>query len=328
MGVTAAGGIQTQQAATQDALRLLGRAGGTGTYIGTITPTTLSASRTYTMPDASIVVSGSASALTAGRLPGVTTEGLLADTDISVGLADGVISRAGEIRLSATGANIITVYTNGSERARFLSGGALLIGTTAAVGSELFRNNGSTVLGDITIGQADGIISRSTAGCSFAQILTAYSPDSISFKISRTASGTNTNTTMQVLQTAGSWFFGGTSANSFAWKWNSSDISTAPHMVLTNAGALSTLVSVAAPLGDFNQASSTGAAAPVKLTQADVDQPFLRFVGTAAASTIDRSIVKAADASAVIAGYVKIFVEDLGDQMTDQSYYIPVYTLS
>lgn len=75
-----ASGITTDQASTQDAMRLLGRAGGTSSYIGTLTPTTLSASRTYTFPDAAIVVSGSASALTSGRVPFVTTGGLLTDS--------------------------------------------------------------------------------------------------------------------------------------------------------------------------------------------------------------------------------------------------------
>jgi hypothetical protein len=43
---TSATGVKTLQAATQDAIALLGRAGGTGSYTGTITPLTLSANRT------------------------------------------------------------------------------------------------------------------------------------------------------------------------------------------------------------------------------------------------------------------------------------------
>lgn len=50
-------GTQTvQAAATQDAVAIAGRAGGTGSYVATITPTTLTASRTITLPDASITV--------------------------------------------------------------------------------------------------------------------------------------------------------------------------------------------------------------------------------------------------------------------------------
>lgn len=49
---TSASGIRTIQAATQDGVQLLGRAGGTGSYLVTLTPTTLTASRTVTLPDA------------------------------------------------------------------------------------------------------------------------------------------------------------------------------------------------------------------------------------------------------------------------------------
>lgn len=53
----------------------LGASGTRGTFAGTFT-----ANRTFTLPDASIVVSGSASALTSGRIPFVTTGGLLTDS--------------------------------------------------------------------------------------------------------------------------------------------------------------------------------------------------------------------------------------------------------
>jgi hypothetical protein len=49
-------------AATQDAVIIQGRAGGTGSFSATITPTTLSANRTITLPDATgtVVLSGGA----------------------------------------------------------------------------------------------------------------------------------------------------------------------------------------------------------------------------------------------------------------------------
>jgi len=52
------GTIQAAAAATQDAVRLAGRAGGTGTFAVTLTPTTLAASRTLTLPDATTTVVG------------------------------------------------------------------------------------------------------------------------------------------------------------------------------------------------------------------------------------------------------------------------------
>jgi hypothetical protein len=52
------GVIEAQAAATQDAVRLQGRAGGTSSYAVTLTPTTLTASRTITLPDATTTVVG------------------------------------------------------------------------------------------------------------------------------------------------------------------------------------------------------------------------------------------------------------------------------
>jgi hypothetical protein len=46
-------GVTTRQTATQDGVALVGRAGGTSSFTATITPTTLTASRTLTVPDAS-----------------------------------------------------------------------------------------------------------------------------------------------------------------------------------------------------------------------------------------------------------------------------------
>ena len=50
------GTIQAAAAATQDAVRLAGRAGGTSSFAVTLTPTTLTANRTITLPDGDIVL--------------------------------------------------------------------------------------------------------------------------------------------------------------------------------------------------------------------------------------------------------------------------------
>jgi hypothetical protein len=52
------GSARVQAAATQDAVILAGRAGGTSSYAVTVTPTTLTANRTLTLPDASTTVVG------------------------------------------------------------------------------------------------------------------------------------------------------------------------------------------------------------------------------------------------------------------------------
>lgn len=80
---------------------------------------------------------------------------------------------------------------------------------------------------------------------------------------------------------------------------------------------------------DVNQPSTTAAIPVLKLTQADVSEEFIRLVGTSANGVLTQSIVEAADVGvATIAGYVKVYVQDDGNQLTDQSYFMPVYTLA
>jgi len=52
----AASAVRSEAASTQDAVVLAGRAGGTSSYAVSLTPTTLSASRTMTLPDADTTV--------------------------------------------------------------------------------------------------------------------------------------------------------------------------------------------------------------------------------------------------------------------------------
>lgn len=52
----AASAIRSEAASTQDAIVIAGRAGGTSSYASTITPATLSANRTVTLPDATFTV--------------------------------------------------------------------------------------------------------------------------------------------------------------------------------------------------------------------------------------------------------------------------------
>ena len=76
--------------------------------------------------------------------------------------------------------------------------------------------------------------------------------------------------------------------------------------------------------------SSTIAAQPVLyLDQADVSEPFIKYVGTAAAATLTQSIVAEADVTtATRQGFVKIEIEDIGNQVTDQAYFVPFYALA
>lgn len=79
----------------------------------------------------------------------------------------------------------------------------------------------------------------------------------------------------------------------------------------------------------FTQGDSAAAIPVQVLEQLDVDEPFLKLIGTAASADLTRSIVKAGDVStATLQGYVKVEVRDDGNQITDQDYFIPIYTLA
>jgi len=80
------------------------------------------------------------SALTSGRVPYATTSGELTDaanltfngtTLTAGGLSSPTLTNAGTLALSATGANVVTASTNGSERMRIDSSGNVGIGTSA-----------------------------------------------------------------------------------------------------------------------------------------------------------------------------------------------------
>jgi len=84
-----------------------------------------------------------------------------------------------------------------------------------------------------------------------------------------------------------------------------------------------------ATLLDVQQTSTTAALPVVSITQDDTDEPFMKFIGTAAAADLTRNIVNVADVTtATLAGYVKIEIDDKGNQITDQDYFQPVYTLA
>lgn len=80
----------------------------------------------------------------------------------------------------------------------------------------------------------------------------------------------------------------------------------------------------------YGTASTTGALPVITLDQADVDEPFFKVIGDAASATITNNIVAAGDTGGgtSVAGYLKIEVQDDGNQVADGDYYIPFYTLA
>lgn len=78
-----------------------------------------------------------------------------------------------------------------------------------------------------------------------------------------------------------------------------------------------------------DQAATDGAKPVILLDQADVSEEFMRFVGTAASATLTNSIVDDDDVTtATLQAWLKIYVQDDGNQISDQAYFIPIYTLA
>ncbi|MBT7096797.1 hypothetical protein HN937_05435, partial [Candidatus Poribacteria bacterium] len=78
----------------------------------------------------------------------------------------------------------------------------------------------------------------------------------------------------------------------------------------------------------IDQASTTGAKPALYLDQADTSEEFIRYRGSAANLDLTTSIVEeAAVTTATRAGFVRVYVQDDGNQITDQAYYMPIYTL-
>ncbi len=101
-------------------------------------------------------------------------------------------------------------------------------------------------------------------------------------------------------------------------------------MRITSSGTIG-IGNVANPLAKVHMDQSGAAAAiPVLLLdQGDVDEPFTKYIGAAAAATLTQSIVAEADVTtATRQGFVKIEIEDIGNQVTDQDYFAPFYTLA
>lgn len=92
------------------------------------------------------------------------------------------------------------------------------------------------------------------------------------------------------------------------------------------------IINLKATLGAHIQAVNEDASSgkPVfYIYQSDVDEPFVKFSGWAAAADLTRSIVDEGDqAGQTLEGWLKVEVLDYGNQIADQDYFVPIYTLN
>jgi len=90
-------------------------------------------------------------------------------------------------------------------------------------------------------------------------------------------------------------------------------------------------IPTAVPLAKLHidQSATDGAKPVITVDQADISEEFIKFIGSAASGVLTQSIVDEGDqGSATLAGWLKIYVEDVGNQVIDGAYHIPFYTLS
>jgi hypothetical protein len=151
----AASAIRSEAASTQDAVVLAGRAGGTGSFAVTLTPTTLAANRTLTLPDNSGTVLTTGAAVTVAQggtgLTSLTAYGLLAAGTTGTGNLQQVsgTGTSGQV-LTSNGASALPTWQTASTPAK--ASGAIIVNTTTI--SENYTipsgSNGFTV-GPVTV---------------------------------------------------------------------------------------------------------------------------------------------------------------------------------
>ena len=189
-----AGGQTIRAAAGQDGLLLQGRAGGSAGYAVTLIPTTLSASRTLTLPNVSgtVITTGDTGTVTSAMLVGS-----IADSKLST------ITTAGKVSGSAITSGDIS--TSGS----FSTSGAISTTSTLAVGQASAAANVDLDLAG-TYAQTIVSMGANAIDCSTGNYFTKTISGNTTFTVSNVPASRSYAFTLELNHTAGTvtWFSG------------------------------------------------------------------------------------------------------------------------
>jgi len=90
-------------------------------------------------------------------------------------------------------------------------------------------------------------------------------------------------------------------------------------------------ISITTPTGKLhlNQNSATAAIPTLHLEQDDVSEEAVRVTGQAGAGVLTQTLVAGADVTtATKAAFIRVNIQDEGNQITDGNYYVQVYTIA
>jgi hypothetical protein len=208
--------------------------------------------------------------------------------------------------LGTTDANDLQIITNNSNRIRILSGGAVLLGATAQVGTETLRQTGGTTLVDFTsttalqVTQTGGSTPALVVDTTNTRVGIAATPGAFNLDVTGTSRISTSLQTPQVQAASGvTLSLGGNASNQFALSGSTTggnasaltqpvSTSGSPTAVLVTGGAHTTLAaSTEASDVNWNLARtvqfSTGAIATQRAVR--IQAPTYAFVGSSTITT-------------------------------------------
>jgi len=270
------GSVRTEAASTQDAVILAGRAGGTSSYGVTITPATLSASRTFTLPDATTTAAGLAVSQT---FTGVQT--FTPDARSSGAASYFTLTTPADTNQTASTEAIGANFTAGT---RTWAGGTLTLQRERVFAAPTYAFAGASTL--TTAVNVD--IANPVAGTN-ATITNAWALRAAAslFTDAVTMSATTQNLALGTSQTSGTWTAGGASQTGTL----TLDQSTKTHTLNIGSGATESAATKTINIGTGGVSTSTTSITigSTNGTTVNVNGAAVFSAGTAAAPAITTS---------------------------------------